>query len=73
MMARFEMLSETGQNKELFKYLYDTFETFIANKWKAEKVEGQKSNPTKNQDGKVFDADAEAMLIKVVRALRTMQ
>lgn len=73
MKDRFELLSQTGQNKELFTYMYDTFETFIANKWKAQQVDGQKSNPTKNQDGKVFDADSEAMLIKVVRALRQQQ
>lgn len=73
MLDTFARLAISGPDKALFKYMENTFRTFIANKWKAEKVKGQKSNPTKNADGKVFDADSEAMLIKVVRALRQQQ
>ena len=44
---------------------------FQANKWiSADKATDLISNPTTNQDGQVFNADAECMLIKVVRALR---
>lgn len=73
MLKRFAKLAESGPDKALFKYMQEKLQSFINNKWLDDKLKGQKSNPTRNEDGKVFNADAESMLIKVVRALRQQQ
>jgi hypothetical protein len=71
MINKFAILAENGPDKALFKYLQEKLMEFQANKWiSADKATDLVSNPTTNQDGQVFNADAECMLIKVVRALR---
>lgn len=74
MINKFAILAENGPDKALFKYLQEKLMQFQANKWiSADKATDLVSNPTTNQDGQVFNADAECMLIKVVRALRQQQ
>lgn len=73
MLKRFAELAKSGPDKALFKYMQEKLQSFINNKWLDDKLKGQKSNPTRNEDGKVFNADAESILIKVVRALRQQQ
>lgn len=74
MINKFAILAENGPDKALFKYLQEKLMEFQANKWiSADKATDLISNPTTNQDGSVFNADAECMLIKVVRALRQQQ
>jgi hypothetical protein len=71
MINKFAILAENCPDKALFKYLQEKLMQFQANMWiSADKAKDLVSNPTTNQDGHVFNADAECMLIKVVRALR---
>lgn len=66
-------LSKTGPDKEMFGFLYTKFMTLINNRWRDEKDVKGKGLKIKNEQGKVFDADADSIVIKVIRALRQQQ
>ena len=67
-------LSKTGPDAEMFGYLYTKITALINNRWRDPKDIGRKrSRSTTNADGKVFDADADSVVIKIVRALRQQQ
>ncbi len=66
-------LSKTGPDKEMFDFLYTKFTTLINNRWRDEKDVKGKGLKIKNEQGKVFDADADSIVIKVIRALRQQQ
>lgn len=67
-------LSKTGPDAEMFGYLYTKISGLINNRWRDPKdVRRNKSLKITNEEGKVFDANADSVVIKVIRALRQQQ
>lgn len=67
-------LSKTGPDAEMFGYLYTKISGLINNRWRDPKdVKRNKSINITNKEGKVFDANADSVVIKVIRALRQQQ
>lgn len=67
-------LSKTGPDAEMFGYLYTKISGLINNRWRDPKdVKRNKSLKITNEEGKVFDANADSVVIKVIRALRQQQ
>lgn len=67
-------LSKTGPDAEMFGYLYTKISGLISNRWRDPKdVRRNKSKDIINAEGKVFDANADSVVIKIIRALRQQQ
>ena len=67
-------LSKTGPDAEMFGYLYTKISGLINNRWRDPKdVKRNKSLKITNEEGKVFDANADSVVIKIIRALRQQQ
>lgn len=67
-------LSKTGPDAEMFGYLYTKISGLISNRWRDPKdVKRNKSLKITNEEGKVFDANADSVVIKIIRALRQQQ
>ena len=67
-------LSKTGPDAEMFGYLYTKISGLISNRWRDPKdVKRNKSKDITNAEGKVFDANADSVVIKIIRALRQQQ
>jgi hypothetical protein len=64
-------LSKTGPDAEMFGYLYTKITSLVNNRWRDPKdVKRNKSLKITNSEGKVFDANSDSVVIKVIRALR---
>lgn len=73
-LNRMLYLSKTGPDAEMFGYLYTKISGLINNRWRDPKdVKRNKSIKITNEEGKVFDANADSVVIKVIRALRQQQ
>ena len=75
-LGTFYRLSQTGPDKEMFDHLYKKLTELRKNIWideKEVKKRKLKSNQTKNEQGKIFDANYDSMIIKVMRTLRQQE
>lgn len=72
-LKKFLSLKETGPDKYLFGYLYDKFSELRNNRWRNPEDVKCKGEKITNSEGKVFDADFDSTLIKVMRVLRQQE
>lgn len=73
-LCEFARRSISGPNKEMFAYLHDRLLGMIKNRWRnVNDAKELKSNNIKNENGEVFDANVDSMIIKVIRSLRQQQ
>lgn len=72
-IAEFARRAQTGPDKAMFDYLHKKLVEMYNSRWRNPNDVKLKSNPTKNANGKVFDANIESSIIKIMRVLRQQQ
>lgn len=72
-ILEFAKRSITGPDKAMFAYLHEKLVQMQTSRWRKDGEVKLKSNPTKNKNGEVFDANVESSLIKIMRTLRQQQ